>query len=300
MSAAGERKVHLNDATSAMLDESIDERVLFTRSDHWIGYEAANDALKAMADLVKQPRTTTSPSLLLLGRAGNGKTTILQRFASRFMPQTAPSGDIQLQLVHMTIPAAATEKDFWSELIVACHSVRRVTDPAPFLKNQAYGILASLKPRMLIGDEFNNLLIGNGANQRIVLARIREITNTFGIHLIFAGTEESSRASYNDPQIDRRLTRFELPRWKANMAFQKLLSSMEAFVPLPEPSGLGETEKAQFIFGRTDGTIGSISRFVKEAGRMAIEARRSSIDIEMLRRVRVDTPEERQKRALTL
>ncbi|MBB2201649.1 TniB family NTP-binding protein [Gluconacetobacter tumulisoli] len=301
MSADQDKELHhLAPSTRNVLDLTVEERVWFAREDRWIGYSAANAALAAMADLVRRPRTTTSPAMLLLGRPGNGKTTILERFASQFQPRTTQNGDLVVDVVRMAMPAGATEKDLWSELLQACQTCHRATDPAALLLRQAYAVLGTLEPRIIISDEINNLLSGSGVNQRLILGKLKDLTNRFRMHLILAGTQDAQAAVLSDEQLKRRLDRFELPKWTLNAEFLRLLRSLEKVLPLPAPSGLADQQAATLISLRTDGSIGSIARLVKEAAVLAIRNGRDRIDLDMLQSVRVETDDARNERARSL
>lgn len=291
---------HLAQSTRAMLDVPVDERVWFAREDRWIGYSAANAALAAMGDLVRRPRTTTSPAMLLLGRSGNGKTTILERFASQFQPRTTQDGNLVIDVVRMAMPAGATEKDLWSELLHACQTCHRATDPAALLLRQAYAVLNTLEPRIIVSDEINNLLSGSGVNQRLILGKLKDLTNRFRMHLILAGTQDAQAAVLSDDQLKRRLDRFELPKWDLNAEFLRLLRSLERVMPLPAPSDLAGKQFATLINLRTDGSIGSIARLIKEAAVLAIRNGRDRIDLDILQSVRVETDEARNERARSL
>ena len=301
MSASSDTELpHLNPGTRNALELPIEERVWFAREDRWIGYSAANAALAAMADLIRRPRTTTSPAMLLLGRPGNGKTTILDRFASQFEPRTTRDGDLVIDVVRMAMPAGATEKDLWSELLRACQTSHRATDPAALLLRRAYDALGAIEPRIIVSDEINNLLSGSGFNQRLILGKLKDLTNRFKTHLILAGTQDAQAAVLSDEQLKRRLDRFELPKWDLNPEFLRLLRSLEKVMPLPAPSNLSGEQFATLINLRTDGSIGSIARLVKEATVLAIRGKRDRIELDMLQSVRAETDAARDERARSL
>ena len=294
---------HLVAAARAAIALPTEERVAWALADHWIGHASAKLALAAVGDLLRLPRTTTSPSMLLLGRAGNGKTTILERFASLHPPTVRATGDLTQHVVAMSMPPDWSEKGFWSELLAACGCAHRITEQAAVLKAQAYSALRTMEPRVLICDELNNLEYAGGTDQRTAMAIIRELTNKLRLHLVLAGTMEASNAVDRDPQLDRRLERFELPKWDIDRdikEYRKLLLSLEAVMPLPEPSRLSGEEMTLEISARTDGTIGSITRLVKGAAAFAIRRGRPSLDAEAIRSVRLETREARQARRLLL
>ncbi len=292
---------HLQKQTRLILDQDVEARVRYAQEDHWIGYGAARHALDAMKDLVSLPHTTTSPSLLLLGRAGNGKTTILNKLCSSYPPTTRTTDDLECKVISMSFPPGGLETEFWSEILHACGIGHRVTDPFLLKKEQAYSVLRRMRPSLLIGDELNNLLLGSGAAQRMIMARIRELTNKLSIHLVLAGTEEAASAASSDPQLHRRLPPYELPRWGGNETeCLRLFRSFESLIPLRAPSNLVNDDMATRILARCDGSIASIATTIKDAGVLAIRAGTDRILPEHIDALRLDTPEERARRASRL
>ena len=74
------RRRHLTGDASAILAESIDERIYFIRSKRWIAYPKVIEILGHLNDLLKHPRTTRMPSIAVFGDSGMGKSMLVEKF----------------------------------------------------------------------------------------------------------------------------------------------------------------------------------------------------------------------------
>ncbi len=288
---------HLRGKAIEALDLPMEERIAFARSDRWLGYPRAKEALEAMEDLLARPRTTNMPCMLLLGRSGNGKSTVLKRFAKAHPPTARTTGEVTGPVISMEQSAGASETVFWTDLLHACGIAHRETDHFLRKRSQAFSVLKSLEARAIQIDEFHNILFGSASEQRHLLGVIKGVTNLLSVPLIATGTEDAVRLLGVDPQLLRRFRQFALPVWRLNDGLQKLLSSFEAILPLAEPSGLASDEIVGRLMGMGDGTIGTLAEILKEAAVLAIRSGRERIDLDVLSRVTPNTKAERMRQA---
>ena len=61
------------------LSKSDEERILFCKKDHWIGYGAAVKLIEILEDKFLDPPQMRHEGLLIYGDSNNGKTAILKR-----------------------------------------------------------------------------------------------------------------------------------------------------------------------------------------------------------------------------
>ena len=71
---------HLTDEGANVLAGAIDERVYFIQSKRWIAYPKAVHILDHLNKLLKHPRTTRMPSLIVYGDSGMGKSMLVDKF----------------------------------------------------------------------------------------------------------------------------------------------------------------------------------------------------------------------------
>ena len=77
---------HLTDEAANVLAGAIDERVYFVQSKRWIACPKAVLILDHLNKLLKHPRTTRMPSLVVYGDSGMGKSMLVDRFKADCAP----------------------------------------------------------------------------------------------------------------------------------------------------------------------------------------------------------------------
>ena len=96
------------------------ERIKFIRSDRWINYEAAQNALARLNDLLTYPPRDRMPCLLIYGATGMGKTKIIRKFV-RDHPAVfdRATGVTSMPVVSFQMPPSPEEGPFYGELLRA-------------------------------------------------------------------------------------------------------------------------------------------------------------------------------------
>ncbi|ESZ03155.1 NTP-binding protein [Mesorhizobium sp. L48C026A00] len=133
-------------------------------------------------------------------------------------------------------------------------------------------LLDSLKPRILIFDEFHNALRGRARDVEAVLAFLRRIGRQFDIPPVLIG-EVAVYDFIN--QTAEMATRFDLhavPRWEYGEEFLALLDSLEAALPLARVSDLSDEPMARMIFQLSKGLIGETVAIVSAAALAAVRS----------------------------
>lgn len=292
---------HLAPPIREVLGWPREERIAYAKADRWINHTRAVEAMKVLSDLMAAPRTTPAPGLLLCGQSGSGKSTILDRFRAAHPATSRTDGQTACPVLAMEVPTDPTETRFWTALLTAAGIAHRDTDPVLRKMQQATSVLAYLQVRMLVIDEFHNVLLGHARHQRQLLALIKGLSNPpLRMTMVLAGTEAAVLAIQTDDQLERRFDDFVLPRWKDDEGYRRLLRGFERLLPLAEPSGLGDDDVATALHAKSGPTIGGLSRMLKRLTVLAIEGGRERIDIGMVRTVEAFTKEEKAWRAKRL
>ena len=94
------------------------------------------------------------------------------------------------------------------------------------LEPRTLHLMKEVGVRMLMIDEFHNLLVGSNRIQRTVLNLVRHISNHLEISIVCLGTQEAREALMSDPQLVRRFESFELKPWKKGDDFYALLNTL--------------------------------------------------------------------------
>ncbi|MET3115842.1 hypothetical protein AAKU64_000045 [Undibacterium sp. GrIS 1.8] len=267
------------------------DRLEFCRSDRWMGYTRAAQILKQLDQLLIYPKTLRMPNLLIVGRSGNGKSSILERFAHRHPVQITETGSPIAPLLQIQMPDTPNETEFWSTILWALSISHREKDPVSIKKRQAKSALQYASVRLLIIDEFNNLA-NAGKKAPDLLAAIKGLSNELKLSVVAAGTQAAINALNSDPQMKSRFEPAALDRWRLDSEYLRFLASYEKLLPLAEPSGLASREIAPTIYGMAGETIGATVKLLKSAACYAIESKRERIDEHILRNLNWTKPGE--------
>ncbi|MBU0784118.1 MAG: TniB family NTP-binding protein [Gammaproteobacteria bacterium] len=273
---------HLNEEVADVLTLPTPERIEFCQSDRWVGYTRATRILEQLDQLLIYPKTLRMPNLLVVGRSGNGKSSILERFACRHPIQITAAGAPMAPLLHIEMPDTPDESELWSTILWALGISHREKDPASLKKRQVKSALQYASVRLLVIDEFNNLS-NAGKKAADLLAAIKGLSNDLKISIVAAGTQAAINALNSDPQMKSRFEPAPLDRWRLDAEYLRFLASYERLLPLAEPSGLATREIAPIIYGMCGETIGSTVKLLKAAACFAINNGVEKIDARVLK-----------------
>jgi len=226
------------------------ERVTAILTERWINYPRAAFALQRLEHLLQHPPRDRMPCLLLFGATGMGKTKILRKFTRDYPALlNARTGIKGMPLVVMQMPPDPDEKAFYLQLLSSLNAPSRYSHTVYQLRQIVTDLLSFTQTRMIIIDEVHTLLASTYRQQRILLNTLRFIANELRITLICAGTA-AKRALLTDQQLADRFEAIELPPWRNDNDFRRLLASFEALLPLRKRSDLSTSEIRQELAER--------------------------------------------------
>ena len=287
---------HLFPQFRAMADAPREQRIQRIRMDRWLGYARAEAALSAMEDLLSFPKRTRMPNLLLVGPTNNGKTMIVEKFRRAHLPSAETGcGAVAVPVLKVQMPPAPDERRFFSAVLEALGAPDRSNDRLPAKQDMAMRMLRATGVRMLVIDEVHNILSGARDQQRRFLNLLRWLGNELQIPLVAVGTAEALRAIQSDDQLANRFTPFSLPPWANGPEYSRLLNTLEAMLPLREPSRLEEPAMAQKLLSASEGILGEVINLVTTAAVAAVSSGAERITIEDLDDIGFMPPKERRR-----
>lgn len=235
-----------------------DQRILFARADKWVNYPRAVAVLERMDELVKWPRNSRMPSLLVAGESGIGKTQIVRRFAS-LHPEylDEPSQKLIRPVVVIQMQSTPSDRGFYIALLYAIgavHGPRITTADAMFM---AVRLFREIGVRLIVFDEAHNMLAGSFREQRRILTQLRWFSNELSISLVCLGIDTAREALAADTQLARRFGMIQLAPWVPDADFRGLIATIIRHLPLIAPSVL-DTAALQAIIRVTRGNTARI------------------------------------------
>jgi len=292
---------HLHASARPLAEESPELRIRRIRTDRWIAYARAEAALSAMGDFLSFPKRLRMPNLLLVGPTNNGKTMITEKFRRSHPGRdgaATETGTAEVPVLRVQMPPAPDERRFFSAVLAALGAPDRASEHLVVKQDLAMLLLRTTDVRMLIIDEAHNLLSGAAIQQRRFLNLLRWLGNELQIPLVAVGTAEALRAVQSDDQLANRFSPFTLQLWHEGEEYRRLLSSLEALLPLRRPSGLAEPPLAGSILSASEGVLGEIVTLVTSAAVMAVTSGEESITEHMIARTGFVAPSRRERIAV--
>ncbi len=260
-----------------------EERIARLLSNKWIGYTTADSILERLEDLMDHPQIHRMPNLLIYGETNNGKTTIVNELIRRHPVIKDANGDgTQLPIVRIEMPPEANQDSIYMSILRALYVPFQPNAKKEEKANQVFGVMRRLKVRLLVIDELHNILDATRLRQNQVINTIKYLGNTLKIPIVGVGTKEAKNVFRSDNQLSNRFKPIELPKWKLDIEYRKLLASFEKLMGLEQPSNLDSKELAIEIMGMSEGWIGEISEIIKHASISAIKSGEERITIDGL------------------
>ncbi|MFB9953031.1 TniB family NTP-binding protein [Rhizobium puerariae] len=258
---------HLLEHVRSYLDRDPEERIAYVRASRWIGHQVAQHAHQRLADLLSRPPSLRTQGLMLVGPYANGKTMIAERFAVEHLRR---SHEQRVWMIQTREGVGLGH--FYGSILQALrapggdlHDVRRKAE-------QLDHLLATLKPRMLIFDEFHNALRGRSRDVEAVFAFLRRMGRQYDISPVLIGEVAVYDFINATSEMASRFDFFAVPRWQYDEEYLMLLDSLETALPLAQVSNLSDEPLARRIFNLSEGLIGETVAIVTKAVIAAIRS----------------------------
>lgn len=293
--------LHLQPSARAWADEDDAARVRRIRTDRWIAYARAEATLAAFDDVMSFPKRTRMPNLLLVGPTNNGKTMIVEKFRRAHPPTEAadaPDGVANIPMIRVQMPCGPDERRFFGAILDALGMQAWSSDTVAARQDLAVRLMRKTGLRLLVIDELHNVLSGVPMQQRRLLNLLRWIGNELQIPLVGVGTAEALRAIRSDDQLVNRFEPLPLPLWIEDDEYLRLLSTLEAVLPLRRPSGLARPALASRVFALSEGVLGEIVAVVTRAAVRAVTLGVEAITTKLLDEARFMRPSDRRRVAV--
>lgn len=281
------------------------ERINMLYEDRWIGYQKAITVLNMLTDILKRPRKLRPECLLIVGDSNMGKTTIIHEFAKEYYTNRVDDMDMQLMsltkpVIPIQAPAKANVKDLYINILEHFFVPFRATDPESKLRNQAVHLMRKYETKMLIIDELHNCLSGSARQLQEVMNTLKTLSNELSLNIIGVGTRDASLILHTDAQYASRFEVIDLPQWKLDEGFLRLLLSYVRLLPLKKLSNLASQEIATLLYEISGGNFGDLNRLLVECAKEAILSGKEEITLEIVKKFKWLKPTEGARNIRTI
>lgn len=257
------------------------ERISKIYRDCWINYPQVLAIRAGVRAIYEMPPKIQAQCMLVSGRSGMGKTSLLQKIESDIETLRKRHADSYSCIAFSLSPDPNLHsfEDVISEALgVPIGKIRNGLIPEEFCR------LAHLrKMRLVLIDEVHNLLNSGKIDQRKSLAFLRGLSNPpMSLSIIAFGIEDAVHAISSDEQLERRFQLCSLSPWKENESFRSFLAAYERALPLKKPSELGGQEIVRYLLGATGGITDAIVKRITRGAVWAILDGKEAIDHDCL------------------
>jgi type II secretory pathway predicted ATPase ExeA len=193
------------------------------------------------------------------------------------------------------MPPGADETRFFGAILEELGVPGTRSERVAVRQDAAVKVLRATQVRLLIIDEAHNVLSGTRDQQRRLLNLWRWLGNEVQIPLMAVGTAEALRAVQSDDQLANRFEPLRLPLWRDDEEYRRLLTTLEAVLPLRKPSNLASAELAKTILAMSEGILGEIVAVVSRAAVQAVRSGAESISVKTIAQTGFMAPTERRR-----
>jgi ATP:corrinoid adenosyltransferase len=286
---------HLHNSIKPLLELTTQERILEIQKRRWIGYTQANKILERMEELLNHPKTHRMPNLLIKADTNNGKSYLIEKFIKNHKPYVSEDDEVIVPIVSIEIPPDANSHTIYGLILDELEITYSFTSKKEVKTKLAFEALQRMQVKLILMDELHVLMNTTKLKKAQMLDTLKYIGNRAKISIIGAGTKEAHTAVVSDSQLANRFEPLELPNWKLNTDYRKLLATFEQLLPLKYPSNLQQKDIAMEIYAMTGGTIGEIDALLKRAAINSVKDGSDIITLEHLKKLDWQTPEMRRR-----
>lgn len=280
---------HLSESTRAFLESLTNDpgnemRILHIKEDKWVSYTFAELLLAGVNDLITSPRVIRPQGMLVSGDSQYGKSSFIERIKVLYKDTENSKLQNIKRVVAFEMPGDPNIARFLNCLLTqGLGKPEFVTRNTDSLLRHTLFELQDSGVEMILIDEIQH--IGNCQPRQlaVLLATLKSLVNRTKLPIVAFGIDDAAEILSKDEQLYSRFLRVDLPEWEAGHELKCLLATYETVLPLKKPSNLAEEELHYAILGRTNGSIGEITRLLQEAAILAIKSGDEFIGIDLIK-----------------
>ncbi|MBD9618202.1 TniB family NTP-binding protein [Pseudomonas sp. PDM07] len=229
--------IELTPETLALLHLPAEERALACMREIWIDYPAATRAMDLAMELVKLPRRTYNPGMLITGTIGAGKSTMVQRWADQ---SWEPNSAWKRKIVYVDMSENTNELNVQKRVIEEIG----IRSDRPYIRTatEAWRAIKDFNIGALVVDEF-------GETEETSIARIwkRNLLSARGlagrrwlVNLILVGTDAFSDTVMGNEHLRSRFAnrRQTMKSWLFNADLAGFIAAYESCMPMKQYSAV--------------------------------------------------------------
>lgn len=280
---------HLSEATRVFLDNlgsdpNHEARIINIKEDKWVSHTFSELLLTGVHDLIISPRVLRPQGMLVSGESQFGKSSFIERIKTLYKDTENSKLQKIRRVVAFEMPGDPNIVRFLNCLLTqGLGKPEFITRNTDSLLRHVLFELQDSGVEMILIDEIQH--IGNCQPRQlaVLLSTLKSLVNRTKLPIVAFGIGDAAEILSKDEQLYSRFLRVDLPEWTPGNELKCLLATYETILPLKKPSNLIDDEMHYAIHGRTNGSIGEITRLLQEAAILAIRSGDEFISIDLIK-----------------
>lgn len=271
---------HLDPRISSLADAPAGERIAYILEDKYVPYARAEYIISEVLWMYKQSPSRRAKCALVYGEPGYGKSMIINEAHRRAEEDNCVEGSRDRHSISISMAGSPELRIMFSRILRALDSPYSIDDRPSSLYEQACLSLKAAKTKVLLIDELHNLLLTRSHLEE-AMAVVRDLAN-LPISLVCSGTDAVRTCVETDDQLRDRFRSHHLRAWVESTETRNFVATLEARLPLREPSNLAGKDALPLLLEMSGGHPSTLVTGVREAGRDALLAGEERITLDGL------------------
>ena len=214
----------------------------------------------------------------------NGKTALAKKFLRDLNKSTPKKNKDAAQIpgIHVQCPPSPNFNMLLSAIFREVDAPCKTTGRIEPKVHQLVRLAPSIGLRIIIIDEFHNLLSGTQKQQSDFLITLKWLTNELRMPIVTMGTRESTRVLQTDPQLANRFRPYVLHPWKDLKEYAKFLAQFYSSMKLTGKNPFNSTKLVNKFLAMSEGLTGESVDLMRVAASLALEKGVETIDINLM------------------
>ncbi|NNB06629.1 AAA family ATPase [Pseudomonas fragi] len=250
-------------------------RSLACRNDLWINAPHAQRVVDKISMMLKVKNKVQAPCLLVFGRGGSGKTTIIQRLQS--MSEHTNENLVFVNMRQNPNNWAFRELLFSAFDIAVTKRARATLD----ISAQLRMMITSRNIKGIVIDEVHDALTLTAVQQKINLSLLKNLSGAdYNLSVFAFGTEGAEEVLRADPQLARRYAMHALQDWQWSEEFRNFVASYTSFLPLKKITDLSQKTLLRAMFNNSKGIMDNLVKLMQVCASAAVIDGAECIDLD--------------------
>lgn len=282
---------HLQPEAIRLMKLSKSDRINQLLSPRFIEHDELIPVMKWLEFESNRPSERQARGHAIYGKPGLGKSLLSKAITRRFGTSSIDEAVNPSQHVARIEMTGAREARTIYERILKCLGVPDSDQyRGDARERMVIKISRAARLRMLVLDEFQDILNSTPRQHKIALETLKFLFNVLNLSIVAIGTNEVPHAMRADEHLASRFSFTELSMWRDGERLRRFLAAYERSLPLHFASNLSSPDMSAILTKVGDETLRSLTSLLSLAAVHAVQTGTEKINVEMVELARSQPP----------